>query len=533
MRFAKKLWLLIGLSAISVTTSGVPSHSAFAATSKVSKPSWIIAQSAVMKLHTTSHWSLVQQMLDQPSTILITGRKPEPKWLANWRVRRYLDATSLLLVQEDVQYAKSHKNITGIVLDLEHWSFTPISEQINFVQTLRETENFARQQHLNVLFTPATDLARALYPHGRIDSQYITLRIPANSAHIVNQFEIQAQGVESTPAAYLNFIQESVQQIRSVHSSIPVFAGLSSAPSGQNVSANTLLLDEQITMKWVQGYWLNIPERGAACSRCKESRPEVIADFLTLLSRKETPHSQSAKRSIPHDPVKPFLIYYGWIPENQHRLLKFSRTIQGYSAVVLGSGDEWSQNNEIHSIQKLESWLPQIRWYGYISIGVTNGEPHHTDEQIEREIVLWKKLHVSGILLDCAGPSYGVDAARRTFALNEVHRAKLHALVNVYTPSVLLSLHPMKGDAWLAENWVISNGRSGINPEQEWWAIPKIKQHGWGIWMTATGTHAPQNRNTVRQWVYDTTKKVKGTMIAIAGENYSSQSNWVVPASWI
>ena len=253
--------------------------------------------------------------------------------------------------------------------------------------------------------------------------------------------------------------------------------------------------------------------------------------FISIAAWLLITHHSNLVSSVPVTPSgQPFAIDYGWLPQQQKHLNSYAKSLQGYRVVVLGSGDENPKNEEIPSIRYLQKALPMTKWYGYISIGVTQGEPDYSYSAIEKWIQEWKALHVQGILLDCAGPSYGTNEARRVWAMNAVHRAGITVLMNAFNPSALFALHPHKGDAWLAENWVISNGKPTGNQGQEWWAIPKMKQRGWQIWATATGATFPTNQAAIRDWAIQTIAKIHSVMLSVSGPNYASVSNRIVPA---
>ena len=254
----------------------------------------------------------------------------------------------------------------------------------------------------------------------------------------------------------------------------------------------------------------------------------MIGLSLATLLLFSHPSQRTASHSVA---LQPFAIDYGWIPRQHHHLVAYAKLLNGYRVVVLGSGDENLKNGEIPSIRELQKMLPTTKWYGYISIGVNHGEPNYSYSGIEKRIQEWKQLHVNGILLDCAGPSYGTSQARRAWAMNAVHLAGMHIVMNAFTPSVLFSLKPLQGDAWLAENWVISNGKPTGSQGQEWWALSKMKQRGWQVWATATGASFPTNKKDIRDWVVETDKKIHPAMISISGPNYASVTNRLVPAS--
>lgn len=251
----------------------------------------------------------------------------------------------------------------------------------------------------------------------------------------------------------------------------------------------------------------------------------MVLSLVTWLLNSHPPQRTASYSVAP----QPFVVYYGWIPQQYKRLVYFEKWLKGYRVVVLGDGDENPKNGEVSAIRELQRMLPGIQWYGYISIGVNHGEPDYSYLEIEKRIQEWKQLQVKGILLDCAGPSYGTTEARRAWAMNAVHLAGMHVVMNAFTPSALFSLKPKLGDAWLAENWVISNGKPTGNQGQEWWAISKMKQRGWQVWATATGASFPTNKKYISDWVLATDRKIHPDMISISGQNYGSVSNRVVP----
>ncbi len=250
--------------------------------------------------------------------------------------------------------------------------------------------------------------------------------------------------------------------------------------------------------------------------------------FISIAAWLLVAHPSHHVASLPA--TQPFAIDYGWIPQQRKYLVSYTKKLQRYRVVVLGSGDENLKNGEVPSIRYLQKALPTTKWYGYISIGVIYGEPDYSYAAIKKRIHEWKALRVQGILLDCAGPSYGTSDARRLWAMNAVHQAGMHVLMNAFTVSALFALHPHKGDAWLAENWVISDGKPTGNQGQDWSVIPKMKQKGWQVWATVTGANFPTNPANIKKWALDTITKIHPAMLSVSGPNYASVSNRLVPA---
>ncbi len=156
-----------------------------------------------------------------------------------------------------------------------------------------------------------------------------------------------------------------------------------------------------------------------------------IYHYLATLLPSSHPVHQTSSHTLS---LQAFAIDYGWIPQQHNQLVAYAKLLQGYRLVILGSGDENPKNGEIPSIRELQTMLPTTKWYGYISIGINHGESDYSYLAIEKRIQEWKQLHVNGMLLDCAGPSYGTSEARRAWAMNAVHLAGMHVLMNAFTP---------------------------------------------------------------------------------------------------
>lgn len=241
--------------------------------------------------------------------------------------------------------------------------------------------------------------------------------------------------------------------------------------------------------------------------------------------------SAAPGRGLPQ--VQPFLIYYGWIPHQPAAFRRFAASVEGYPVVVLGSGDEWPTSGDEGPTIALIQQFPRTTFYGYVDIGMADGQPHHPPRVLQADFYQWHRIGARGVLLDCAGPDYGVSPARLRWAVQAAHQAGLRVLVNAFEPRVVLSAGLQSGDAWLAENWVVADGVPDATTQGfDWSALSALKARGIAIWMTATDRQPP-SRAWVTQWVLATVHAVGGQAIAVAGPDYSSQSNAVVPAVWI
>ena len=62
-----------------------------------------------------------------------------------------------------------------------------------------------------------------------------------------------------------------------------MLAGLSTNPPGAPVDSQHLTSAIQATRSMVDGYWLNIPGRGARCPNCNAPRPNIAIQTLQAL----------------------------------------------------------------------------------------------------------------------------------------------------------------------------------------------------------------------------------------------------------
>lgn len=261
-----------------------------------------------------------------------------------------------------------------------------------------------------------------------------------------------------------------------------------------------------------------------------------LAIFLTALATAwgyPVKAAQGAAVRAPARAVMPFLIYYGWIPHRPGPFWRLARAMRGYPVVVLGSGDEWPSSGDAGPTARLIRAMPAVAFYGYVNIGVTDGQPHHSFAVMQKDFQAWHAMGATGVLLDCAGPDYGVTPERLARAVAMAHQADLRVLVNAFEPRAVLAAGLHSGDAWLAENWVVAGGEPDARTQGfDWSALRILKRRGTAIWMTATAA-GPPNRSWVNRWVPETERLVGGSAIAVAGPDYSSRSNAVVPAGWL
>lgn len=232
-------------------------------------------------------------------------------------------------------------------------------------------------------------------------------------------------------------------------------------------------------------------------------------------------------------PIRPFLIYYGGLPRSHTRLQQFEQRLSGYPVVVLGTGLD-----EQKSAERIIAWghgRPHpMRFYGYISIGITHNGGDLPVRGVNRRLQEWKAIGADGVLYDTAGPDYGVSQTRLATLVKLAHQLGMTVIVNAWSPSAVLHAGLTKRDGYLAENWYASDGtiRSIPNGAKD---IQRVIDVGIPVYMTATGGASVQSLPPamVKSWIAGTSHVARGTYLSISDEYYSAQTDYTEPASAI
>jgi hypothetical protein len=279
--------LLAGCASTATTQPTAPASSSPPASSP--SPSglstgthWLIAASAVSKLDDIAGPTVVARYLDGPQTTIITSRNI-PASLADWHVNFALDTRSLQEIRLGVADGLSPR-ISMILYDPEHWSFTPLAQQLAVGPATTMAASIVHGAGRKLIVAPATNLAQVNAPGESTANAFIHTNDLERVASNADWVEIQAQGLERNPGRYAAYINEALSQIRLANPSAVVYAGLSTNPSGSPVSAAELIEDVRLTSSTVSGYWLNIPSPGTACPRCGQPQPQIAIDLLESLA---------------------------------------------------------------------------------------------------------------------------------------------------------------------------------------------------------------------------------------------------------
>jgi hypothetical protein len=172
----------------------------------------------------------------------------------------------------------------AVLYDNEHWPLTPVAEQQNPAKYEALAAAAVHAHHLLFVSTPATTLTDVLAP-GATDryAAYLRLDLAASAARHADAIDIQAQGAEADLAKYVAFVRAAAAQARAANPRVLVFAGISTNPSGQQVTAAQFAAAVNAVRRYVNGFWLNIPAGGIACPRCGTPQPQVALPLLRSL----------------------------------------------------------------------------------------------------------------------------------------------------------------------------------------------------------------------------------------------------------
>lgn len=163
-------------------------------------------------------------------------------------------------------------------------------------------------------------------------------------------------------------------------------------------------------------------------------------------------------------PIRPFAIFYGWPSYVNGAHGKIARAVaafDGYGVVVFGDDTATPEGDPLAAPIMAGVAARGGEPYGYVTLGVSDGEPNHSMEELRGRLDAWRRLGVRGMLLDCAGADYGVSRARFDAVVQYTHSLGLSVLANAWDPDdVLAGSRTMgPGDGYLGENDVLSDGR--------------------------------------------------------------------------
>ncbi len=173
----------------------------------------------------------------------------------------------------------------ALLYDCEAWRFTPDEEQRDVGKFTEKAARLAHERGLLLIAAPAVDLTRVLAPGPeRRYAAFLRLEIPAACAKPADAFVIQAQGSLPRLPLFTEFVRDAARAARAVNPRVLVFAGVSTNPSGQRVSADDIARAIGATRTLVDGYWMNVPQRSAYAPRVNDYRPDIAIEVFKRLA---------------------------------------------------------------------------------------------------------------------------------------------------------------------------------------------------------------------------------------------------------
>ncbi|MGH3321657.1 MAG: hypothetical protein ACRDN9_16080 [Streptosporangiaceae bacterium] len=236
--------------------------------------------------------------------------------------------------------------------------------------------------------------------------------------------------------------------------------------------------------------------------------------------------------------IHPFAIYYGWpscVNGSGGDVAGAVASFQGFAVTVFGEGNVLPEGDpeagRIIAGVAARGTVP----YGYVTLGMTEGEPGWPAECLDAFLTSWKVMGVQGVLLDCAGADYGVSRTRFDSAVRHAHGLGLSVLANAWNPDdVLAGSSTMgRGDGYLGENDVLRDGRflppSTYRPKLTRMAAYK---RALGITLYATGTTPrPAERQHLASRAVTALAPYGVDAFQLTDPDYSSRDNRLAPAT--
>jgi hypothetical protein len=210
--------------------------------------------------------------------ILQPGQEP----LAGFDAAVTVTFPSLVALSHAVAGGRLPAGTRAVLYDPEAWSFTPAAEQRDPVQAATRAAGLARAHGLQLIVAPALNLTTVLARGSAAPrwQQFLDLQLAAKMAKVADVIELQAQSLERDSTTYATFVREAAAQAHAANPGVTVLAGLSTNPPGALVASDQLVAAIEASRASVDGYWLNIPDRGPRCPTCNQKRPDVGIDAL-------------------------------------------------------------------------------------------------------------------------------------------------------------------------------------------------------------------------------------------------------------
>jgi hypothetical protein len=245
-------------------------------------PAWVISSGALAQLEATDP-ATTAHFFNTPRTFVTGASAASLAALSTPSAIPTATFTNEAALASAVGSGALAPGTRAVVLDLEHWSRTPLSQQRQPGVYIRLAAQLAHEYGVLLVADPATNLALARSPDTRPSQQYaqfIKQRIAANAARYADVLELDARGSDTSGSDYAAFVQAASSQALGTAPDVTLLASLSSGPPKPALRSPGNLLDAALATRWlVSGYQLN-DFRRAACNRCSMSPAALAGAFL-------------------------------------------------------------------------------------------------------------------------------------------------------------------------------------------------------------------------------------------------------------
>jgi hypothetical protein len=278
------------------TAAPTPTPSAPSTTSTVPapgspRPYWLIQDFTLSLLERNGlPVSTITSLFNSPRTLLIVrphGQTPDALVPLATKVQSF---DSFGAMQAAISNSTIEPGVRYVLYDNEDWAATPADEQAAPFTFAARALALAHAHGLQVIFTPAANLApqlnhsytasNQLGPSQGKFSGYLALNMAGQAAATSDVVEIQGQQAEDEPG-FSTFVSEAAAQARAAAPTHLVLLGITTSIPGKGpVSAATLESVVSATSSVVDGYWLNIPGQSAQCPSCGQTDAGPAVSFL-------------------------------------------------------------------------------------------------------------------------------------------------------------------------------------------------------------------------------------------------------------
>jgi hypothetical protein len=179
---------------------------------------------------------------------------------------------------DDLEAGRIPSSVRVVLYDPEGWEATPPAERRDPATAMRAFGELARANGFLAIIAPHPGLvavpraACGILDGDSTEDAYLRCGIQADAARYADVVEVQAQYLETDPAAYRRFVAAAAEQARRANPSVQVLSGISTTFTAD---PRVLYAAWRSVLDVVDGHYLNGPDG---------FRPGVAVAFLRLVA---------------------------------------------------------------------------------------------------------------------------------------------------------------------------------------------------------------------------------------------------------